>query len=639
MINRIVISESQYSRLFLNEQDYSSKRKVLYDNGVTGLKQNGVETKFIPSYDEIRKVSHENTQNTMFNMAGYEMVKDIEWFKEDYLGGSNSMCRWVDLIGYGNSGSNIKGIKLKDLNPDGDLGLKMDNRYGLPTNEYLDGSKKNMKTDFPWMVYWLLSDFRSGGGMYIEQHIIKGNSKILGDNNWIQWLNFVYGTQDINKIKSMITQSQKDNYSIGNYMYSKGISYGCHMERDITGVEKLIDKVAQYLGNCAEDYHCVLDLLSIATLAIPGVGLALSAGIDLLNGMSYGVEAYNATNSADRNAAILAGGLTMFGGFLGGGIKQTNKILKYGSIDPKIYEYASDVMSTVQKEYKGAKSLKSIDPTKGVNVLGNKANPKLSEIYDQAAKKYGLNDNEVLLAHDLLKNFSKIDPAIAKQYANALGDLESKIGKGNLVLLGKDKGLKTAIDASGGDIIEGLSKHMGKVARKEAVMEGTLFIALTEAMEQPSVQKWIGEKYNILKYSGRKDIRGLVEKEGYGWDDTKKVFDAVVKGTPEYSKEQSIEDNTKLKQAWLKGWRPDKEPIEWLLKNPKYQTKGFKKSYGKYTGDDKVVRKVRPKDNKDVEDGVKYYDTEEELNKVNSMDDNVTEDEIETTGSIYEKYL
>ena len=88
-----------------------------------------------------------------------------------------------------------------------------------------------------------------------------------------------------------------------------------------------------------------------------------------------------------------------------------------------------------------------------------------------------------------LKNFSKIDPAIAKQYANALGDLESKIGKGNLVLLGKDKGLKTAIDASGGDIIEGLSKHMGKVARKEAVMEGTLFIALTEAMEQPSVQK------------------------------------------------------------------------------------------------------------------------------------------------------
>ena len=243
------------------------------------------------------------------------------------------------------------------------------------------------------------------------------------------------------------------------------------------------------------------------------------------------------------------------------------------------------------------------------------------------------------MAHDLLKNFSKIDPAIAKQYANALGDLESKIGKGNLVLLGKDKGLKTAIDASGGDIIEGLSKHMGKVARKEAVMEASLFVILTEAMEQPSVQKWIGEKYKMLKYYGRKDLRGLVEKEGYGWDDTKKVFGAVVKGTPEYSKEQSIEDNTKLKQAWLKGWRPDKEPIEWLLKNPKYQTKGFKKSYGKYTGDDKVVRKVRPKDNKDVEDGVKYYDTEEELNKVNSMDDNVTEDEIETTGSIYEKYL
>ena len=116
MGNRIVISESQYSRLFLNEQDYSSKRKVLYDNGVTGLKQNGVETKFIPSYEEISNTPHEKTITTLYNMAGYEMVKDIEWFKEGYLGGSNSMCRWVDLIGYGNSGSNIKGIKLKDLN-------------------------------------------------------------------------------------------------------------------------------------------------------------------------------------------------------------------------------------------------------------------------------------------------------------------------------------------------------------------------------------------------------------------------------------------------------------------------------------------------------------------------------------------
>ena len=85
MGNRIVITESQYSRLFLNEQDYSSKRKVLYDNGVTGLKQNGVETKFIPSYDEISNTPHEKTIITLYNMAGYEMVKDIEWFKEDYL--------------------------------------------------------------------------------------------------------------------------------------------------------------------------------------------------------------------------------------------------------------------------------------------------------------------------------------------------------------------------------------------------------------------------------------------------------------------------------------------------------------------------------------------------------------------------
>jgi hypothetical protein len=366
MGNRIVITESQYGRLFLGEQDYSSKRKVLYDNGVTGLKQNGVETKFIPSYEEISNTPHEKTITTLYNMAGYEMVKDIEWFKEGYLGGSNSMCRWVDLIGYGNSGSNIKGIKLKDLNPDGDLGLKMDNRYGLPTNEYIDGSEKNMKTDFPWMVYWLLSDFRSGGGMSIEQHIIKGNSKILGDNNWIQWLYIVYGTQDINKIKSMITQSQKDNYPIGNYMYSKDISSGCHMERDITGVDKLIK---------GWDYHDWLDIAAAILFFIPG-GQPISLGIEVINAAGYAAEGDFMMGGLGLGLTLLPLGGPLLRRIGSRGIKNINKVVKntntFIKSNPKVTK--KEVADFITKEGKKLseselKVLQTVTQKKNINLI------------------------------------------------------------------------------------------------------------------------------------------------------------------------------------------------------------------------------------------------------------------------------
>jgi hypothetical protein len=425
-------------------------------------------------------------------------------------------------------------------------------------------------------------------------------------------------------------------YEMDNQKYliqDNGIFVGTHSTNAILGLNQklrdyeiskqpgFLDSVTQWAGGCFEDYHCVLDILSIAALAVPGVGLALSAGFDFVNGISYGVEAYNAETSEDKYAAILAGGLTMFGGIMGGGVKQTNKILKYGAANPKIFEYASDVMSSVQKEYKGVKKLKSIDPDKGLNVLGKKVDPKLSEIYGQAANKYGLSEKEVLMAHDLLKNFSKIDPAIAKQYSEALSALESKIQKGNLVLLGKHKGLKTAIDASGGDVVVGLKKYMGKVARKEAVMEASLFVILTEAMEQPAVQKWIADKYTMLKYSGRKDIRGMVEKEGYEWDSTKKQFYSTSTGT----------DNDLLKMAWLKGWRPDKDEtktIEWLIKNPKYQTKTFKSLLSK----PKRIAALRSDDPDFVEkEGVVYLDNEDDVWMTNASDGDITGEDLDAT--------
>jgi len=699
MGNRIVISESQYSRLFLNEQQ------------LTGYER---------AQNQWKKFGAENSE-TGRNIIEKDVVKYYKDLSDQYfveLGKMNKSTGVGDDFKY-DYGKGTPGLDFMDDRGAGRQGALISQDKDKKEKSLYDGKKKEnvekMGKEYP--------ELTEGESTYYQ--IVKHNENVNEQSKLIpqyckkpnltqSYYEFICDNREFDCTTEIIKQKKKsakgkenvygkwftptpwNKYKIPKYGYylvftdnpgkdpwihcnnetSKGVwvyktkvgfHCGCMVSQDkkylsrsgeydenymlgfdqkVKDWEKskepgFLDSVAQWAGGCTEDFHCVLDVLSIAALALPGVGLAVSAGIDLLNGMSYGVEAYNATNSADRNAAILAGSLTMFGGFVGGGIKQTNKILKYGSIDPKIYEYASDVMSTVQKEYKGAKSLKSIDPTKGLNVLGKKVDPKLSEIYGQAAKKYGLNEEEVILAHDLLKNFSKIDPAIAKQYANALGDLESKIGKGNLVLLGKDKGLKTAIDASGGDIIEGLSKHMGKVARKEAVMEGALFIALTEAMEQPSVQKWIGEKYNMLKYSGRKDIRGLVEKEGYDWENTKEIFMSISTKNPDgskndgYSDKQSEQDNSLLKKAWEKGWRPELGR-DWLIKNPKYQTKTFKNLLSK----PKRIAALRSDDPDFVEkEGVVYLDYEDDVWLTNGLDSDVAKEDTEKSQSILDELL
>ena len=166
---------------------------------------------------------------------------------------------------------------------------------------------------------------------------------------------------------------------------------------------------------------------------------------------------------------------------------------------------------------------------------------------------------------------------------------------------------------------------MGKVARKEAVMEASLFVILTEAMEQPSVQKWIAEKANMIKYSGREDIRGLVEKEGYEWGNVKEIF---------YS-DGTAPDNVKLKQAWEKEWRPELGR-DWLFKNPKYQTKTFKSLLSK----PKRIAALRS-DNTDFKEkeGVQYFDSEEGVRIYNQIDSNVTDEDIDAASSELDKYL
>jgi hypothetical protein len=234
-----------------------------------------------------------------------------------------------------------------------------------------------------------------------------------------------------------------------------------------------------------------------------------------------------------------------------------------------------------------------------------------------------------------------MDPAIAQKYSKAMGELESKIQKGNLVALAKHKGLKTAIEESGGDVVVGLKKYMTKVAAKEAVMEASLFLILTEAMELPAVQKWLEEKYTMMKYSGRKDIRGMVEKEGYEWENVKEIFMSISTKKPDgsknddYSREQSGEDNSLLKKAWLVGWRPELGR-DWLIKNPKYQTKTFKNLLSV----PKITAALRSDDPDFVEkEGVVYLDNEDDVWMTNASDGDITGEDLDAGTDVMDELL
>jgi hypothetical protein len=305
--------------------------------------------------------------------------------------------------------------------------------------------------------------------------------------------------------------------------------------------------------------------------------------------------------------ALLAGGLTLFGGFLGGGVGQTKRYLSAAEKNPKIYSYANEVISRTERELPMYKNFKAAQK-----------DAKLTEIYEETKLKYGLNSADVAVGHGIIKDFSKIDLPTASLYSEALSKIDSRIGRANLRRIGNDSRFKNLVLANNGDVVKSLSKFVKTQAGKEALTELGLFIVLTEAMEIPEVQQWIAEKYNYIKYVNREDIRGLVEKEGYQWENTKQVFGS----------NGSTLDNSLLTNAWKSGWRPfDKNLIkagkeisieDMNLNVPeKFQTTTFKErkaQMSKVFSSEKI--ELAPKEGEERKEGVKYYEKQEHIDMI-----------------------
>ena len=577
MKKKIIISENQYRRIFLNEQ------KTDIENLKNDLLKRGWDMSVISTEG---KTAEEALARSV--LKALRKLNDL--IAEKVISGSK-----------GNYSVCVKKVP-GGCNPRGYFYSAND--FDDLVNNVADKSINKIKASYVVYNTDLYFNFDKIQNEVLSQFKFNknaGSSDLFPSGWWTFFVNY-FGTDNYKVIKNKILSINPAEISTykGTLNKYEGST-----------------SVWEYLGDCFTNYHCVLDVASIATLAIPGVGLAVSAGLDFINAASYGVEASNAKTSEERNAALLAGGLTLFGGFLGGGVSQTKRILTKGSRNPKIYNYVDDVMVRVESELPQFKNLP--------DVVKNK---EVAKIYKETADKYGLKNDEILIAHDILKDFSKIDTKIAKEYTNALKLIDSKVGRANLTKIANDSAFKKVVLENNGDVIIALNKYMKTQAGKEALVEAGLFIALGEVMSDPQVQKWIGDSYHYLKYRNRTDIKGLVEKEKFNWEEVKQIFGS----------NSSVKDNTLLTKAWEKGWRPEEnitKSIEWLINNPQYQTDTFKKMLGL----NKVQREVVPKDPKQRKEGIIYYDSNEELEMRNSIDDNITPEELETTSNVFDQYI
>jgi len=401
-------------------------------------------------------------------------------------------------------------------------------------------------------------------------------------------------------------------YQFGKKEILKPLKYA--LESGIESAEKGIEDFGEWVENCFNDLDCLLDVASIAALVLPGVGVALSAAIDIGHGAWYAVRYNNAATREEKQALLIGATFSFLGGIAGKGIKQSVNIVKEVGTNKDIYRYTSDLIDLGRK---------------------NSNNKILKSDIEKLNNKYKLTTKELKTVDKILNSLKTLDEKLVKtnveNYQKAIkviGEDLNVVQRANLKQLMQNNDVfQTILKNSNNNIPEALSKYLNKVARREAVMEISLFYALDKSLRNEKVGLFISKGIRGLRDILIPDIRNTVELEGYDWFTTKQAFGAISEDDPDYSFEKSKEDNLNLKKAWEEGWRPfDKN-----IKNPtqmdfievpeKYQTEKYKE----LSKNQEKIKNFNPSD-----DLLKNINVEDDffVNRLDNVNNKPTEQEL-----------
>jgi hypothetical protein len=380
--------------------------------------------------------------------------------------------------------------------------------------------------------------------------------------------------KNINKTTTFITKKTDPNETM-----SVNLTQSCEIADDTRTASEKINEVVK---GCKNDYHCWLDIASVASLIIPGYGLIISMCIDFINGFTYVGEGL--TGKISREEASLGAGFSFFGAFMGGGVRQTKGYLKYTT---KIRGFANDF------------AMESYTLSKKANLFTY--TDEFDNLFFQMVRKHKLSKSEINTAAQILGDIRKLNPMQIRIYNETLNGIKDRIGIAGFREMGANKGFNKILTDNSGDVILSLDKWMKTQAGKEALQEMGMFIALSDYMPQKMAQiQLTGSQTGKYPWGKEMSIKKMVESTGRDFKSTQ----------TEFGSDGSKEDNNILKKAWLEGWRPNQNmkivelddedfnkqmkekvnQIEKIKKDAKYQVK-FDFNDPKYD----IAKLIKPK--------------------------------------------
>ena len=306
----------------------------------------------------------------------------------------------------------------------------------------------------------------------------------------------------------------------------------------IKDTRDLDERSIDVMQNCKSDYHCWLDLASIAALIIPGVGITISMLIDFANAATYLYEAGVSKTDEDKNAALLGAGFSILGGLMGGGLGQGKAL--FGGVPPKVLKFGEEFTGVIYDVYKtGGAAGKTLSKIEQEEIEG---------AWEMLVKKHAMTDAEEKIAQNYLKQITNLQTQQLQFYFKSVQELSDKIGLANFRRIGGEQGFKKILGQENGNIITALEKYGKTESGKEFLQEFGLFTVLSDYL--PTLQQNLmvqsaqsGEREIV---GGKTALNTMVQVSNYDLKTAQK----------EFGSDRGVDDNKKMRDAWLAGWRP-----------------------------------------------------------------------------------
>jgi hypothetical protein len=559
MGNRIVISESQYSRLFLNEQ-----QPILL----------GVNKEF-DSYGK------------------YNIVEQFAWV--------NDLAGWLD---------HTVGGAIEDL---GDaVSDQIVDAYNVIARDLSSGSFTKQTQQGIIAVVKELNPTKA------VPEIVKGVEEVTAP------LLLAKSYEDIGD--GIVTVKDYVETEVVEPLWEVGVM-----------IYNIFDCGEQ---NGIEYFHCVMGNASIVVSLVPVLGTLASAIIDAVDAVVYIGEAnidaykgayyllsgnYEKSKEYGKEASIKLGfaGLSALG--IIPGVTEARAVFKSG---PKVLKASDNIIKELAE--KGVQKMEPKEFEEIINRnaknLNQKERKKVGEVMEEL--KNSKVADELLDVEKAVSEFNKFSDEFMK--ANKLTKLQ-------YAAFINGSSFKKLMAKHGNDFYKAVNDNTIREVIKTFLIQLGISTAIVGGVKGYEMTK----EERLKKDASKGNIASMVKLEGYDWPTTRdKIF----------MSDKTGEENGKLKQAWIKGWRPwpkgekptaenvSETSTQWLIENPKYQTKKFKEQF-KGVGGENTERLIAPEDPNERKEGVLYYRNQKHKDSFENADDDITDEEFDESDEILRSFL